>query len=106
MSGLGVEGRRRVVGVQAAAHRRALPSRPPAPYLPPSPNHPNQPTPPHPTPPRPVSIEQELADVIANIRPLFTAREIIFESSYDGPDLTYFLDHTRAPTDEEKEAAA
>ena len=44
--------------------------------------------------------------MIANIRPLFTAREIIFESSYDGPDLTYFLDHTRAPTDEEKEAAA
>ena len=72
----------------------------------PRPPQTTQPNPPHPTPPRPVSIEQELADVIANIRPLFTAREIIFESSYDGPDLTYFLDHTRAPTDEEKEAAA
>ena len=32
----------------------------------------------------PASPEQELADLIYNTKPVFTAREIVMEASYDG----------------------
>lgn len=60
------------------------------------------------SPHKPASIEQELADLIYNTKPVFTAREIVMEASYDGPDITYFFDkqvapHQREPERSEKE---
>lgn len=51
-------------------------------------------------PHKPVSIEQELADLIYNAKPIFTAREVVMEASYDGPDITYFFDKQQIPADE------
>ena len=51
------------------------------------------------SPHKPASIEQELADLIYNTKPVFTAREIVMEASYDGPDITYFFDKQVAPHD-------
>jgi gamma-glutamyl hydrolase len=44
------------------------------------------------SPHKPESKEQELRDVIYNYAPVFTARDIVMEPSYDGPDITYFFD--------------
>lgn len=52
-------------------------------------------------PHKPVSVEQELADLIYNTKPYFTAREIVMEASYDGPDITYFFDKKEIPADED-----
>ena len=52
-------------------------------------------------PHKPVSVEQELADLIYNTKPYFTAREIVMEASYDGPDITYFFDKKEIPSDED-----
>ena len=49
------------------------------------------------------TIEQELADLIYNTKPVFTAREIVMEASYDGPDITYFFDKQVAPHDRDPE---
>ena len=48
----------------------------------------------------PASPEQELGDLIYNTKPVFTAREIVMEASYDGPDITYFFDKEQAPREE------
>ncbi|EIE19350.1 class I glutamine amidotransferase-like protein [Coccomyxa subellipsoidea C-169] len=40
----------------------------------------------------PESKEEELAMLVYNYRAVFTARDIVMEPSYDGPDITYFLD--------------
>lgn len=40
----------------------------------------------------PESEEEELEMQIYNTAPVFTARDIVMEPSYDGPDITYFLD--------------
>ncbi|KAK9833340.1 hypothetical protein WJX81_007993 [Elliptochloris bilobata] len=45
---------------------------------------------------RPVSVEEELAMLIYNYHAVFTARDIVMEPSYDGPDITYFLDVVQA----------
>ncbi len=37
----------------------------------------------------PVSKEEELAMLVYNYRAIFTARDIVMEPSYDGPDITY-----------------
>ena len=63
------------------------------------------------SPHKPASIEQELADLIYNTKPVFTAREIVMEASYDGPDITYFFDkqvapHERDPEQQEKMTVA
>jgi len=55
------------------------------------------------SPHKPASIEQELADLIYNTKPVFTAREIVMEASYDGPDITYFFDKQVAPHDRDPE---
>lgn len=41
---------------------------------------------------KPESIEEELAMLIYNYEAYFTARDIVMEPSYDGPDITYFFD--------------
>ena len=40
----------------------------------------------------PESKEEELAMLIYNYEAYFTARDIVMEPSYDGPDITYFFD--------------
>ena len=55
------------------------------------------------SPHKPASIEQELADLIYNTKPVFTAREIVMEASYDGPDITYFFDKQVAPHERDPE---
>lgn len=40
----------------------------------------------------PESKEEELAMLIYNYQAVFTARDIVMEPSYDGPDITYFFD--------------
>ncbi|DBA85682.1 hypothetical protein WJX77_001899 [Trebouxia sp. C0004] len=41
---------------------------------------------------KPESKEEELAMLIYNYEAYFTARDIVMEPSYDGPDITYFFD--------------
>ena len=41
---------------------------------------------------QPESKEEELAMLIYNYKSYFTARDIVMEPSYDGPDNTYFFD--------------
>ena len=41
---------------------------------------------------KPESKEEELAMLIYNFDAYFTARDIVMEPSYDGPDITYFFD--------------
>jgi gamma-glutamyl hydrolase len=53
----------------------------------------------------PESVEMELRDLIYNYKPIFTAREIVMEASYDGPDITYFFDKQQTPADEQAAVA-
>ncbi|KAK9803146.1 hypothetical protein WJX72_001749 [[Myrmecia] bisecta] len=51
------------------------------------------------SPHTPESKEEELAMLIYNYKPVFTARDIVMEPSYDGPDITYFFDPIRDGAD-------
>eukprot|EP00884_Botryococcus_braunii_P002303 jgi/Botrbrau1/12073/Bobra.0186s0002.2 len=50
---------------------------------------------------KPESVEEELAMLIYNYHAYFTARDIVMEPSYDGPDITYFFDGQKVPDPEE-----
>lgn len=38
--------------------------------------------------------------LIYNYKAIFTAKDIVMEPSYDGPDITYFFDPVVEPSDE------
>lgn len=47
----------------------------------------------------PESEEEELEMQIYNVAPVFTAKDVVMEPSYDGPDITYFLDDVHVQDD-------